>query len=92
MQAQEKILNLQRRVDIKNKKLWCGDFYIHKQTKIRVELGCIAPDFVVLVGDKTLPDDFKLIWDKQEFIQQFELEEKENDECSALGATNVHQG
>jgi hypothetical protein len=73
METEDRILNEQRFKDLQSTKLWVGETYIHFETRVPVELGSVGGDFVVLKNKEgdTLPDNFKLIWDTQDFINEF---------------------
>ncbi len=73
MTEAEKILVKQRDKDLNQNRLWVGENYIHFETRLPVELGSIGGDFVVIknIEGDTLPKDFKLIWDVQDFMNEF---------------------
>ncbi len=69
----EKILIKQRHEDLSSNRLWVGEIYIHFESRLHVELASIGGDFVVLKNreGETLPSDFRQIWDRQNFINEF---------------------
>lgn len=72
--TKDKIINLQRYLDLKNRRLFCGEFYIHKETRTKVKLGALSPEDAVLVDHESLPYDYPLIWHRETFTNEFVAE------------------